>query len=105
MRYLSLLVIISLFSPALSQTKGMIMGTIKDKNTQELLPLVNILVENTTYGVTTDFDGKYKLEITSQETFFYSQHIRGYMTVMQRTISQWQQKSQPTHFSWERVPS
>lgn len=63
MRYLSLLVILSIFSPALSQTKGMIMGTIKDKNTQELLPLVNILVENTTYGVTTDFDGKYKLEI------------------------------------------
>lgn len=46
-----------------SQTTGVIKGTIKDKNTQELLPLVNILVENTNYGTTTDFDGNYRLEV------------------------------------------
>ena len=45
------------------QNKGIIKGTVKDKNTQELLGFVNVLVEGTDYGTTTDFDGNYRLEI------------------------------------------
>ncbi|MDB4087990.1 TonB-dependent receptor [Flavobacteriales bacterium] len=63
MKYLISLLISLIIGSAYSQTTGIIKGTIKDKETQELLPLVNILVESTNLGTTTDFDGNYRLEL------------------------------------------
>ncbi|MEZ4902409.1 MAG: TonB-dependent receptor [Spirosomataceae bacterium] len=44
-----------------AQNNGTILGIVKDKRTQEPLIGVTVQVENTTQGVTTDTDGKYKI--------------------------------------------
>lgn len=63
MRYLITTLLLMSTLLASSQNKGVIKGTVKDKNTQELLGFVNILVEGTDYGTTSDFDGNFRLEI------------------------------------------
>ncbi|RMF55249.1 MAG: carboxypeptidase-like regulatory domain-containing protein, partial [Calditrichaeota bacterium] len=47
--------------PALvfGQSSGKIVGIVKDANTGEPLPGVNVVVEGTTYGAATDVDGYY----------------------------------------------
>ncbi|MCH2235509.1 MAG: TonB-dependent receptor [Crocinitomicaceae bacterium] len=47
----------------LSQSTGSIQGNIIDINTEEPIPFAKILVENTTYGAVTDFNGNYKIEL------------------------------------------
>ncbi len=42
-------------------------GTVTDSETGEPLPGVNIVVEGTTIGVVTDFDGKYNIEVPSAD--------------------------------------
>lgn len=42
---------------------GTILGTVKDKNTQELIYGAKITVENTNFATVSDFDGNYKLNI------------------------------------------
>lgn len=68
-----------------SQTSGTILGTVTDKNTTEPLPFVKILVEGTEYGATTDFDGKYKLEIPTG-TYTLRATFTGYETVQKFNV-------------------
>ncbi|MCB8964071.1 MAG: TonB-dependent receptor [Bacteroidales bacterium] len=59
------LVIISfLFGQTLIAQNGFIRGTVFDETTGETLPGVTVLVEGTTNGTTTDFDGKFGLSCT-----------------------------------------
>ena len=69
----------------LSQTSGTILGTVTDKNTTEPLPFVKILVEGTEYGATTDFDGKYKLEIPTG-TYTLRATFTGYETIQKFNV-------------------
>jgi hypothetical protein len=48
------------FSTAFAQT-GNIRGRVIDKNTQELIPGANVLIEGTNFGGSTDVDGNYKI--------------------------------------------
>lgn len=57
-----IIVFLTISSLSFSQN-GIIKGTITDKNTQELIPFANVLVEGTTFGATTDFDGNYRIEL------------------------------------------
>jgi hypothetical protein len=43
--------------------QGIISGTVNDGEVNDILPFANILVKGTTVGTTSDFDGKYTLEI------------------------------------------
>lgn len=45
------------------QINGTIIGKVIDKNTQEPLPFVKVVVEGNTYFTSTDLDGNYRLEI------------------------------------------
>lgn len=47
----------------LQAQKGVLAGTINDSEINDVLPFANILVKGTNVGGTTDFDGKYSLEI------------------------------------------
>lgn len=67
------------YSPLKAQTNGTILGTVTDKNTTEPLPFVKIIVEGTEFGTTTDFDGKYKLEIPTG-TYTLRATFTGYET-------------------------
>ena len=51
------------FSIAFAQQTGTILGTIKDKKTQETLVGVTVLAEGTATGTVTDVEGKYRLNL------------------------------------------
>ncbi len=53
------LILLILFSSLVAGTTGKISGFVKDKNTGEPLPGVNILLVGTTLGASTDHDGYY----------------------------------------------
>ncbi len=61
-----LLLLISLLAATavFSQNNGTILGTVKDKRTQEVLVGVTVQVEGTNQGTTTDTDGKFRLSLT-----------------------------------------
>lgn len=46
-----------------AQTSGIIRGSIKDKNTQDIIIGANIVIENTTIGSTSDLDGNYRITL------------------------------------------
>ncbi len=54
-------------------------GTVSDAATKEALPGVNVTVEGTTIGVNTDMDGKYTLDVPSQNSVLVFSYI-GYTT-------------------------
>ena len=55
-------------------------GTVRDAESGEPLPGVNIMVKGTTIGTTTDFDGKYKLKVPGPEARLEFSYV-GYQPV------------------------
>ncbi len=56
--------------PLMAQETGSITGTVTDKSlNNEVLPFANILIEGTTKGVSTDFDGLYELNDIEAGTY------------------------------------
>lgn len=58
----ALLLIVSVTN-AFAQNTGTILGSVRDKRTQETLIGVTVQIEGTTQGTTTDVDGKFKLTL------------------------------------------
>jgi iron complex outermembrane receptor protein len=58
-------IIISPSKPDGSKQKHRVAGTVRDASTNENLPGVNISIEGTSLGVTTDAHGKYAIEVPS----------------------------------------
>jgi hypothetical protein len=54
----------SQYNPAIRQVSGMV----KDQETGEALPFVNVMIKGTNFGTTTDIDGKFKLNIPQNST-------------------------------------
>ena len=48
---------------AFTQTTGVVMGNVRDKNTEEIIIGAVVVVEQTTNGTVTDIDGNYKLKV------------------------------------------
>lgn len=63
---------------AFAQSKT-VTGTVTDKQTNELLPGVTIVIEGTTNGTLTDFDGKFSLNVTGDNPSIQFSYI-GYKT-------------------------
>ncbi|MEM8999340.1 MAG: carboxypeptidase-like regulatory domain-containing protein [Bacteroidota bacterium] len=63
---------------ATAQT-GFVIGTVNDAEFNDVLPFANILVKGTTTGTTSDFDGKYTLEL-DEGTYTISFSYLGYQT-------------------------
>jgi TonB-dependent receptor len=75
-----------LMSSGLSQGIGTISGKVKDASTGEGLAFANVLIVETTSGVTTDLDGNYEVEIapgtyTLQYTYIGYQKVEKQVTV------------------------
>tara|TARA_R110002049_G_scaffold38978_6_gene120468 strand:- start:78528 stop:81659 length:3132 start_codon:yes stop_codon:yes gene_type:complete len=66
-----MLVFMFIFSMASYAQQGNITGTVVDSNGEPVLG-VTILVKGTIRGVSTDFDGKYSISATSNETLVFS---------------------------------
>jgi hypothetical protein len=57
--------ILFLFFTTVTYSQFGITGTVLDGDFNEPLPFANVLVKETGDGVTTDFDGKYTIELSS----------------------------------------
>jgi TonB-dependent receptor len=60
--YLSFLFLF-LVSTVISAQDGTISGTINDGEFNDVLPFANVLIKGTTKGATSDFDGKYQIDL------------------------------------------
>ena len=58
-RILAICLILAFVPAVFAGTSGKIAGIVKDKQTGEPLPGVNVLIEGTTLGASTDIDGYY----------------------------------------------
>lgn len=58
---------------------GIVSGTIMDSEFNDVLPYANVVVKGTTKGTTTDFDGKYALEL-AEGTYTIQYSFVGYET-------------------------
>lgn len=65
--------------PAQAQENESVQGQVTDSQTGEPLPGVNVIIEGTSQGTSTDQDGEYELDVPSlQETLVFS--FVGYQT-------------------------
>src|SRR5690625_472852 len=60
------------FSTGLYAQTGTVEGTVTDGNTGETMPGVNVVVQETTSGTTTNADGEYSLEVDVGEVVVFS---------------------------------
>lgn len=58
-----ILVVVFFLASYLSFSQGKVVGTVIDGEFNEPMPFANIIVKGTTIGVSSDFDGKYELEL------------------------------------------
>lgn len=61
-----------LFVPATLLAQSTVTGTVTDGSNAMPLPGVNVIVKGTTNGTSTDFDGKYTLNLNSGDTIVFS---------------------------------
>ncbi|MBK7213431.1 MAG: carboxypeptidase-like regulatory domain-containing protein [Bacteroidales bacterium] len=86
---ISIMLVMGIASPACSQEITKVMGTVKDNRTGEPIPFVNVYFKGTTIGATTDFEGKYSLEIRKPADSVIASYV-GYFTS--------RKPIQPNHF-------
>lgn len=96
---LTLLLLFS-FQITFAQTTGVVIGTVKDKNTQETIIDAVVLVENTTNGAATDVDGNYKL-IVPTGTYNLKVSYVGYQTQLKFNIAVTTGNAQVVNFELE----
>jgi hypothetical protein len=82
---LLLLFNIALFGASTAQKTGVILGNIKDKNTQETIIGAAVLVEGTTYGAASDLDGNYKITLPVG-TYRLKVNLLGYVSLLKENI-------------------
>ena len=61
MRITTLLLLLLLAFAAHAQNPGTLAGTVRDRTTQEALPGVSVTLDGTSFGTTTDAEGRYRL--------------------------------------------
>ena len=71
--------IVALLFTAIAFSQGTVTGTIVDGDSGEMLPGANVVVKGTTNGTTTDFDGKYSLNVSQSSGTLVISYI-GYKT-------------------------
>jgi hypothetical protein len=75
-----------LLNPNWLSAQGSIKGTVRDAATNELLPFVNILLEGTDKGTTTDFEGNFELGNVEPGFVNLRVSVLGYQTEIVRDI-------------------
>ncbi len=81
---LALIILASL--PLSAAPLGKLAGTIKDAETGEALPGVNVLIVGTTMGATTDLDGRYFILNVPPGTFSVKATFMGYTAITQTEV-------------------
>ena len=78
MRLTFTLIVLSLCSTLWAQQTGTIRGTIKDKNTAEILIGATIQIEGTTLGAASDVNGTYKISNIPVGSYTLKANLIGY---------------------------
>lgn len=94
--------IIVLYTISFGQSKGIILGNLKDKNTQETIFPGTIIVEGTEFKTQTDIDGNYKLEIPVG-TYNIKAIYSGYVSLIKYNIVVSSGNAQLVNFDMEVV--
>ena len=89
---------------ATAQINGVIRGSVKDKNTQELIIGAIISIDGTTNGTATDVNGNYKLNVPVGTHNINASFI-GYTTLIKYNISVSSGNAQTVNFELEPVAS
>jgi hypothetical protein len=83
--YATLFLSIFFFLNGRSQKTGVILGNVKDKNTQEIIIGATIFIEGTTNGAITDTDGNFKISIPVG-TYRLKSSFIGYTSIIKENI-------------------
>jgi hypothetical protein len=89
------------YFPAFSQNLGVIRGSVKDKNTQEALIGVTVLIEGTQIGTTTDAEGNYKLDKVPVGSYNLKASFVGYKPLTKFNINLTSGNAQIINFELE----
>ena len=94
---------LSLFSSLSFGQKATIKGKVIDAASREALPLVNIIIQGTTLGSTTDFDGNYIIKDVDPGVYNISASLVGYesQTMLEITVN----NAKPAVINYELKPS
>lgn len=84
--FILFLALLFVSNPVLAGTVGKIAGTVIDKNTNEPLPGVNIVIEGTTMGAATDADGRYYIINVPIGDYTVTASIIGYQKVVVENV-------------------
>jgi hypothetical protein len=101
-KYALTFIIILLNLISFGQSKGIILGNLKDKNTQETIYPGTIIVEGTEFKTQTDIDGNYKLEIPVG-TYNIKAIYSGYVSLIKYNIVVSSGNAQVVNFDMEVV--
>ncbi len=89
-----------LFFNLKAQKTGAILGSVKDKNTQENIIGATVFIEGTTNGVTSDIEGNYKITIPVG-TYRLKATFLGYVSVLKENIVVTSGNAQIVNFEFE----
>ncbi|RMG34879.1 MAG: carboxypeptidase-like regulatory domain-containing protein, partial [Methanobacteriota archaeon] len=78
---LVLLIVSSIVSTVFAATTGKITGVVKDAETGEPLPGVNVVIQGTSLGASTDLDGSYFILNIPPGNYTVTAQMVGYATV------------------------
>lgn len=95
-----LLVLCMIYNGAAAQTKGVIRGSVKDKNTQEPIVGAVIAMDGTTIASSSDVEGNYKLEVPVG-TYNLKASYLGYKALTQYNITSTSGNAQTINFELE----
>lgn len=103
-KYVIAIVLFLVQNAVFSQSKGIILGNLKDKNTQEIIFPGTVILEGTEYKTTTDIDGNYKLEVPVG-TYNVKAIYSGYISLIKYNIIVSSGNAQVVNFEMEVVSS
>ncbi|TXI83788.1 MAG: TonB-dependent receptor, partial [Crocinitomicaceae bacterium] len=103
-KYVIAIVLFLVQNVVFAQSKGIILGNLKDKNTQEIIFPGTVILEGTEYKTTTDFDGNYKLEVPVG-TYNVKAIYSGYVSLIKYNIIVSSGNAQVVNFEMEVVSS
>jgi len=83
-----LLVLLSIWLPSVAQAQtGQIAGTVTDSTSGEPLPSVNVVLQGTSQGTTTDNNGRYVLSSVATGTYVVQASFIGYSAAVARGVA------------------
>jgi len=86
-KFITIYILIIFSAVCFAQSKGKVEGIITDKNNNQPLPGVNVMLKGTYYGAASDFDGRYKIDNITPGNYTIEVSFIGYKTLQYTGIN------------------